>query len=491
MKIKKEFHSDSEDDNCDPEELKRRKRNAAEREKYQTKKTLETEEQKKIRLEKCRLRLIKKRQDLEFVEKERERDRERKRLKRLANAAQESEEAKKLRLERQEQRREKQRIKSNQYFHNKMRTETEEERRVRLEKRRAVEKERRAERIKYGIHYKETLADKNLRLADLKLLEEVLGVKSDDEKKDSKICSDIGLESKKVNKNHRFKCSQCPLRLEFKSELIAHELSHISTTTCSSCSKLIYDDQLVEHFKIHHKIKEERGDVDDDDDWQYEDSFQDNDYPSDRENPVEISQVNIKQETPALNEISSNIIDPPKSSIKKRKVLQEILKCKLCKKSFKMEQKFASHVKMKHGSQTKVEIFECDLCPRAYFKKSMLRAHLMKNHLKVKIKTEDDELKCQSCDFTSNDATKLRLHEYHWHQKKLLCNICGRGFSCPSHLNKHVEGVHGEKKYMCNICGLRVSHPAYLRRHMNERHSKFSLNSPLIYLITNFIFCSN
>jgi flagellar biosynthesis GTPase FlhF len=434
--------------------------------------------------ERARQRAKERRQDESVRQREREKDRERKRRKR-EEERQDEETYKASNLEKARQRQAKRR--EDQSFR---------------EKERARDRERK--RLKRAME------------------------KMDKDRSDTKVKNQ---EATIIDASPPYNCSHCSLSFQIRSKFLLHELSHFIKINCPVCSQTIFEDQLQRHLQQHSMdtsifICDLCG-------KSFLQKIQILDHIcSDHllaiKQDCSICSFSTYCENLMKLHISSHdsdevFCDLCGMNFKMRKEFNSHMmkvhntgfnsQCEMCGKQFKVKthltyhqkaihgimpeessatlsiqcdlcgQKFTSksgltlHQKRKHeGKQddekqsVKNNVFKpfvCSICMKAYRDTSTLNAHISRCHI-----DKSGELACEDCDFVTTIYSRLKHHRYTHHNKKIICNICGKGFSCQSQLNKHVEGVHGEKKYECNLCGLKVSHPAYLRRHMNERHSK-------------------
>lgn len=94
-------------------------------------------------------------------------------------------------------------------------------------------------------------------------------------------------------------------------------------------------------------------------------------------------------------------------------------------------------------------VFKCDLCDKAYRRKSHLKQHYT-SHTGVK------PFKCELCDQRFSRLEHKKRHQaIHMNIKRYECEFCDRKFSRPDHMLTHLKRHEGVLPYKCNRCGLR------------------------------------
>ena len=131
------------------------------------------------------------------------------------------------------------------------------------------------------------------------------------------------------------------------------------------------------------------------------------------------------------NSTQNNVLKPP-------------YYCEICDKKFSSKRVLKDHNKKHTGSPE----FLCCYCSKAFYWKHSLLSH-EQNHAGTKPKP----YKCQTCGKAFSSPYKLNKHiMIHTGEKPFLCHICGRGFNQIVSLQAH-ERVHsGVKPYPCRIC---------------------------------------
>ena len=118
--------------------------------------------------------------------------------------------------------------------------------------------------------------------------------------------------------------------------------------------------------------------------------------------------------------------------------------------------------------------YVCNKCDYATARsKSALKSHMKDYHEKEGVNCK---LKYEQCSQQSSNKSNLALHVKSVHKKirDSVCEECGRFYSSPGTLKKHIEAVHcnGNKKFKCNFCSFATSHLDSLRNHNQRLHEE-------------------
>lgn len=202
----------------------------------------------------------------------------------------------------------------------------------------------------------------------------------------------------------------------------------------------------------------------------------------------------------------------------------------LCPYCSKMVQKqgLSTHIRRLHND----EVYQCDLCPRTFFSKILLRNHIQQAHLGVKypcklcsdvLESQSQlvhhkrkkhpevvpEMKCPLCCYITRDSgnlyqhlkghagesakkhackecgrkflhlAKLKLHVVtHTEQRNHLCPICGALFKRQNDVKKHIGQVHSERGYECPVCLAKFGTNQNMRVHCASQHPEYELPPP-------------
>ena len=91
--------------------------------------------------------------------------------------------------------------------------------------------------------------------------------------------------------------------------------------------------------------------------------------------------------------------------------------------------------------------------------------------------TDKKEKECNSCGkyFSKPSDLKRHINAVHNGHKEHKCDPCGKLFSQAAHLKTHIHTIHeGRKDYTCDSCGKSFSKTGNLNRHINASHHQLS-----------------
>ncbi len=126
----------------------------------------------------------------------------------------------------------------------------------------------------------------------------------------------------------------------------------------------------------------------------------------------------------------------------------------------------------------KVQLINCDYCPKRFRLGFSLRRHLKDSHPEEvkKAPPPTSQNKCHHCTFATQDGSKLREHHFLAHVKKkdFSCLTCRRAFSSRYALQNHKSSKEHLKKrgsyFPCLLCGRVEPDAASWEQHMKQEH---------------------
>lgn len=123
--------------------------------------------------------------------------------------------------------------------------------------------------------------------------------------------------------------------------------------------------------------------------------------------------------------------------------------CSICMKVFSKVATLLKHITTKHnnnGEEKHEKRHLCDICGKGFGTSDKLKIH-------YRIHTGDKPFACKYCEkrFTKKDY--LIMHErVHTGEKPYPCEFCGKCFNQAASLRIHVRGHTGERPYICQFC---------------------------------------
>ncbi|CAL1580706.1 unnamed protein product [Knipowitschia caucasica] len=136
-----------------------------------------------------------------------------------------------------------------------------------------------------------------------------------------------------------------------------------------------------------------------------------------------------------------------------------------------------------NGTPDALPLHICPYCSRGYKRNASL-----KEHIKYRHETSDDNYNCNHCSYTFTYRSQLERHMSHHRGAKLegrgqtkrygsgsggtrkfKCNECSKAFKYKHHLKEHLRIHSGEKPYECSNCHKRFSHSGSYSSHISSK----------------------
>uniref|UniRef100_A0A8D8TN88 Zinc finger protein 585B n=3 Tax=Cacopsylla melanoneura TaxID=428564 RepID=A0A8D8TN88_9HEMI len=145
--------------------------------------------------------------------------------------------------------------------------------------------------------------------------------------------------------------------------------------------------------------------------------------------------------------------------------------CGLCFQSFYSKADLVRHMK---GIHLNIRSFTCHLCNKGFFRKSHLKEHVSTVHVQMTADEDDDgaaqgSYQCRYCKESFPSRTTWLSHERSHsgtEEQRALCMVCGKTFSRPSSLKKHLEKHNGPPSLKCPYCERPFYHLSSYKRHL-------------------------
>ena len=127
-------------------------------------------------------------------------------------------------------------------------------------------------------------------------------------------------------------------------------------------------------------------------------------------------------------------------------------------------------------TETEEDEHKCNLCDYSAVSESNLKVHRRCHNVSNRSVLEKSNIKytivkqhtCNICNKSFSTKSVLRVHSrIHTGEKPFTCQICNKSFSNKSHLHGHTRIHTGEKPYTCNICN--KSFPQKYNLHLHSR----------------------
>ena len=111
--------------------------------------------------------------------------------------------------------------------------------------------------------------------------------------------------------------------------------------------------------------------------------------------------------------------------------------------------------------------YSCDICLKKFHTQKYLKRHHKRHH-------EKHDIKCDQCDFTTNEDYRLKIHRLRKHEEatKYPCEECSYVTNIRRDLDIHHKQKHGGKRdHECCVCGKLFVARNVMKKHMLNQHN--------------------
>ena len=139
------------------------------------------------------------------------------------------------------------------------------------------------------------------------------------------------------------------------------------------------------------------------------------------------------------------------------------IKCDQCDFTTTSTKGLKTHVRRKHPSISQ-EVFPlaCELCTEELKSKNEMRLHMISHSYIMK---ENNDLKCEHCDFIGKNDWTMQMHYGKSHSKIMECGLCQFVPKDLENLNIHLKTC---ETYECDTCDHVTKTIANMKKHIRE-----------------------
>ena len=146
---------------------------------------------------------------------------------------------------------------------------------------------------------------------------------------------------------------------------------------------------------------------------------------------------------------------------------RKLLHCEHCGKEFSSKSAIHNHQRAYHSNGKNIKMIKCDYCPKQFLP-NKLREH-MYTHTKQK------KLYCELCGKGYPNKSSLKKHEFIKHTAEdnflYYCDTCGKGFKRKSTYVDHCKLHLDQRDKICHLCGSAYVSNKSLSKHKKSAHS--------------------
>ena len=136
--------------------------------------------------------------------------------------------------------------------------------------------------------------------------------------------------------------------------------------------------------------------------------------------------------------------------------------CDTCGKVFKAKSSWFTHLRS-HNVVKSNNMYVCKICGKTFSLPGLLKRH-------IKVHSKERPLVCEICGKRFKLSKSLNRHRRIHSDVKECCEFCGKGFNSSCNLRAHLRSHTGEKPYQCEICFAAFTHNVSLKTHKRSAH---------------------
>lgn len=138
-------------------------------------------------------------------------------------------------------------------------------------------------------------------------------------------------------------------------------------------------------------------------------------------------------------------------------------KCQVCGKAFERKSKLNQHEK----SHTGESLYKCEVCGKRLMSLPGFRAHMISH-------TGAREYTCTICYKSLSTRSNLTTHIKTVHEatKRFQCHLCEASFVRKAHMQRHVKLHEGTRPHACDTCGVTFTRKEHLTGHFKSEEHK-------------------
>ena len=167
------------------------------------------------------------------------------------------------------------------------------------------------------------------------------------------------------------------------------------------------------------------------------------------------------------------------SHVKNMHEEQKEATCKECNKTFKNKCYLRNHIRNQHSGQRNK--FMCDDCGKSFMQKETFRMHALTHLNENEQNEHKFSCPHPGCDYSVIRKQHLKRHynRVHLKEKNFQCPLCPKSFFARTMFEQHTNGVHlNIKPYQCDKCEFATAYNATAKEHQKVAHGNQRYDCP-------------